>query len=345
MKKARLQLHTAEGQIMKNEFDRRAFMRISAMSIGAGALLQFSPLAGTARGNAMARLFHKQNGEGPGAFSIVQLSDTHVGFQGPPDPLGTKAFERAVDAINALNPQPDLILFTGDLTHDSEDHAEHAKRFASFKEISGRLRVKKRMHVPGEHDAALDGGTLFRENFGETHYSFDHRGVHFVALDNVSAGKPIVGAEQIAWLKKDLARYPKTAPIVVFTHRPLFDLKPEWEWFTSDGADVMNVLAPYDAVTVLYGHIHRLNHATIGKSQHYAARSLIFAFPEPAPASTAEKKPLPFDKPQPFRNLGIREITGNGARHTLSVNDVELTSRELSGTEGVQQILKTGDFL
>ena len=73
---------------MKNEFDRRTFMRISAMSIGAGALLQFSPLAATARGSAMSRLFHRQNGEAPGPFSIVQLSDTHVGFQGPPDPLG-----------------------------------------------------------------------------------------------------------------------------------------------------------------------------------------------------------------------------------------------------------------
>ena len=51
---------------------------------------------------------------------------------------------------------------------------EHARRFKAFREISGRLRVKKQKHVPGEHDAALDGGVLFRENFGETHYSFDH---------------------------------------------------------------------------------------------------------------------------------------------------------------------------
>jgi len=329
---------------MKNEFDRRAFMRISAMSIGAGALLQFSPLAGTARGNAMARLFHQQNGEGPVSFSIVQLSDTHVGFQGPPDPLGTKAFEHAVDVINALDPQPDLILFTGDLTHDSDDPAEHAKRFKTFRSISDRLRVKKRMHVPGEHDAALDGGALFRENFGETHYSFDHRGAHFVALDNVSMGKPIVGDEQIAWLKKDLARFPKTAPIVVFTHRPLFDLKPEWEWFTSDGDTVMNVLAPYDNVTVLYGHIHREDHHTTGHARHHAARSLIFAFPDP---SANEKKALPFNPQQPFRNLGIRTVTGNTAAKPFvaGIDDVELSIRELSGTEGIQQMLKQGESL
>jgi len=214
---------------MKRSIDRRTFMRISAASIGAGALLHFMPLGSTASGLTLRNLLGRRNGESPGPFSIVQLSDTHVGFQGPPDPLGTKAFERAVDAVNALDPQPDLILFTGDLTHDSDDPAEHARRFASFQSIADRLRVKKRMHVPGEHDAALDGGNLFREHFGETHYSFDHRGVHFVALDNVSAGKPIVGAGQIAWLKKDLARFPKTAPILANRARPSF---PGW-WATN----------------------------------------------------------------------------------------------------------------
>ena len=325
---------------MKDRFDRRAFLRVSSIALGAGALLQFSPLAGTAEGSTLMRLLGRRNGEAPSPFSIVQLSDTHVGFSGPPDPLGTQAFEHAVDTINALPHQPDLILFTGDLTHDSEDPAEHARRFAKFREISGRLRVKKRMHVPGEHDAALDGGVLFREHFGETHYSFDHRGVHFIALDNVSAGKPVVGDEQLAWLKADLARYPKTAPIVVFTHRPLFDLKPQWEWFTSDGAAVMQLLEPYDAVTILYGHIHRAEHATIGNAQHHGARSLIFAFPG---TTAAERKPLVFDPHEPFRNLGIRRIDAD--RKTLRIEDVELAARELSGTEGVQQILKSGESL
>jgi 3',5'-cyclic AMP phosphodiesterase CpdA len=66
--------------------------------------------------------------------------------------------------------------------------------------------------------------SLYREFLGETNYSFDHRGVHFIALGNVSRAKPEVGPEQIAWLKKDLARFPKSAPIVVLRHRPLFDL-------------------------------------------------------------------------------------------------------------------------
>jgi hypothetical protein len=300
--------------------NRRDFMRLSAVSIGTGALLRFVPNAAQASG--ILDHLHRANGEAPKPFSIVQLSDTHVGFNGPPDPLGTAAFERAVETINALEQQPDFVLFTGDLTHDSEDEGEHAKRMKTFREISSKLRVKTLHHVPGEHDAALDGGTLFRNNFGETHYSFDHRGVHFIALDNVSLGRPAVGAEQLAWLKRDLARFPASAPIVVFTHRPLFDLKPEWEWFTSDGDEVMKLLAPYDAVTVLYGHIHREHHVTSGHAQHHAARSLIFAFPDPA--TTAEKKPIAFDRDHPFNNLGA----------------VEVTTRHISGSEGVQQLLR-----
>jgi 3',5'-cyclic AMP phosphodiesterase CpdA len=309
---------------------RRDFLKLSAASIGAGALLHFAPSA------AARSLFHHHNGEAPRAFSFVQLSDTHVGFNGPPDPLGTAAFERAVDAINALEPQPDFVLFTGDLTHDSEDASEHARRFRTFRTIASRLRVRKRFHVPGEHDAGLDGGTLFREHFGETHYAFDHGGVHFIALDNVSNGRPLVGEAQLAWLRGDLARFAKSTPVVVFTHRPLFDLKPDWEWFTTDGDDVMNALAPFDDVTVLYGHIHREDVHTTGRARHYAARSLIFGFPDPATA--AEKKALPFDKSQPFRNLGIREVRGP----EIAVNDIELTARELSGTEGIQQLRKGG---
>ena len=58
---------------------------------------------------------------------------------------------------------------------------------------------------------------------------------------------------------------------------------------------------------------------------------------------TSEHKPLPFDKNQPFHNLGIRKIDGDSARHLISVTDVELTSRELTGTEGVEQILEQGE--
>jgi 3',5'-cyclic AMP phosphodiesterase CpdA len=331
---------------MEKPLDRRSFLKITGTTLGAGALYQVGAAVGIdPQGMALVDRLGRQNGERVTPFSFVQLSDTHVGFEGPPNPLGTKAFEQAVEAVNALPMQPDLILVTGDLTHDSEKEGEALTRMRRFQEIAGRLRVKNVKVVPGEHDAGLDGGQLYRTVFGPSHYAFDHRGVHFVALDNVSQGKPVVGPEQIAWLRKDLARFTHTTPIVVFTHRPLFDLKPEWEWYTGDGDEVMNILAPYRNVTVLYGHIHRNQEFQSGHARHLAARSLIFAFPDPALAD--DKKPIPFDPSAPFKNLGIRQLdlSVQGARPILGVSEVELSSSEFAGTIGIKQILKGDESL
>lgn len=328
---------------MNKPFDRRSFLKIAGTSFGIGVVYSAFPAAASGEAAVMFGSLGTKSGEKVAPFSFIQLSDAHVGFNGPPDPLGTKAFERAVEMVNQLPQRPDLVLFTGDLTHDSEDKDVHSQRMKQFIEISKRMNVPVIKHVPGEHDAGLDGGALYRDFLGETYYSFDHRGVHFIALDNVSRAKPEIGLEQLAWLKKDVARFHPATPIVVFTHRPLFDLKPDWEWFTSDGDDVMNVLSPFENVTVLYGHIHRDDEHEIGRVHHYAARSLIFAFPDPE--RTPDKKPNAFDKEQPFKNLGIRivheNVGGKPQMNTVAVEDVELTAREFSGINGIQQILKT----
>jgi 3',5'-cyclic AMP phosphodiesterase CpdA len=329
---------------MKKDLDRRRFLKIAGTSMGVGALYTMWPSLGrSAEAAELARRLGANTGERPTPFTFAQLSDAHVGFDGP---IGTRALERAVATINGLPRRPDLVLFTGDLTHDTEKPGEHAARMNLFREIAGRLQVSKVYHVPGEHDAGLDGGELFRSVFGPTSYSFDHRGVHFIALDNVSRARPEVGEEQRAWLARDLARFHKTTPIVVFTHRPLFDLRPDWEWFTSDGDEVMNHLAPYENVTVLYGHIHREDHHTIGHTPHFAARSLSFAFPDPEKVD--EKKAVPFDKDRPFANLGLRIIDRTPGQATqadmVRVQDVELAMNELSGTEGFNQILKPATF-
>jgi hypothetical protein len=328
---------------MPSPIDRRTFLRITGLSLGAGALYQVAPaLAAGDRGVAgdLAASQGRANGEAVTPFTFVQLSDTHVGFSGPPNPTGTQAFERAVALVNGLAKPPDLVFFTGDLTHDSEAPGEPEARMRRFKEIAGGLKVKARHAVPGEHDAGLDGGALFREHMGPTSYAFDHRGVHFVALDNVSRAKPEVGPEQRAWLAKDLSRFTPTTPIVIFTHRPLFDLRPDWEWFTSDGDEVMKLLAPFENVTVLYGHIHREDHHVTGHVQHHAARSLIFAFPDPV--GTGDKKPIKFDPEKPFRNLGVRVVSAGGpsGRTAVGLEEVELALRERSGTEGFAQLLR-----
>src|SRR5262249_54358964 len=178
---------------MAKGVDRRRFLKIAGTSMGGGALYAGWPsLGGSAEAAELARRLGASTGERPTPFTFAQLSDTHVGFDGP---VGTRALEKAVATINSLPQRLDLVLFTGDLIHDTEKPGEHAARMRLFRELSGRLQVAKVHHVPGEHDAGLDGGALFREVFGPTSYFFDHRGVHFVALDNVSRAKPEVGEE------------------------------------------------------------------------------------------------------------------------------------------------------
>src|SRR5262249_48960518 len=129
--------------------DRRRFLEIAGVSLGFGALYRAAPLLGVEpEAREVSRLLGKKNREAPSAFSFVQLSDTHVGFSGPPNPLGTQAFEKAVEIINGLPDRPELVLVTGDLTHDSEDLSEHADRMRLFGKIAGRLRVPMVRFVP-----------------------------------------------------------------------------------------------------------------------------------------------------------------------------------------------------
>src|SRR5258705_3556013 len=85
-------------------------------------------------------------------FFFVQLSDTHWGFQGAanPDALGT--LPKAVAAVNALDPQPDFIVITGDLSHTTHHPAELRKRLAGFKEINSGLHTLDVRLTPLVHD-------------------------------------------------------------------------------------------------------------------------------------------------------------------------------------------------
>jgi 3',5'-cyclic AMP phosphodiesterase CpdA len=278
--------------------DRRHFLSLA----GLGGVAFASGVAGCATGRAPEDDFY-----------FVQLSDTHWGFEGAPNPDAKVTLPKAVAAVNALPRKPDFIVFTGDLTHTTDDPAERRRRMAQFRDIVAGLQVKPVYFMPGEHDASLDRGEAFQEFFGRTHYSFDHKGVHFIALDNVSDPGASIGQAQLDWLASDLATQPAEAPIVVFTHRPLFDLYPAWDWATRDGAKAVELLMPHRNVTVFYGHIHQEHHFMTGHIAHHAAKSLVF--PLPAPGSQPKRAPLAWDPAQPYRGLGFREVEG-GARST-----------------------------
>ena len=239
-------------------------------------------------------------------FYFVQLSDSHWGFAGPSNPDALNTLRQAVATVNALPVPPEFIVFTGDLTHTTDDPGERRRRLAGFRDIVAGLKVKHVRFMPGEHDAALDRGAAYKEFFGKTFYAFDHKGVHFIAIDNVSDPGASIGAEQLQWMKADLERRPKDSPIVVLTHRPLFDLAPKWDWATRDGAQAIDILMQYPKVTVFYGHIHQEHHQMTGHIAHHSAKSLIF--PLPAPGSQPTRTPLPWDPANPNRGLGFREV-------------------------------------
>src|SRR6266851_578803 len=71
-------------------------------------------------------------------FYFVQLSDLHWGFKGSainPDAEGT--LPKAIAAVNALAEQPDFVVFTGDITHTTEDATERRARMTKAKAIIG----------------------------------------------------------------------------------------------------------------------------------------------------------------------------------------------------------------
>ena len=289
------------------KISRRQLLQLSA--VGGGAVLA-SALPGCA-----------SFGGGAGAekdFYFVQLSDVHWGFKGAPNPDAGNTLQKAVASVNALDVKPDFIMFTGDLTHTTDDPAERRRRMAEFKDIVAKLNVPTVRFMPGEHDAALDFGAAYKEFFGETHYSFDHKGVHFVVVDNVSDPGAKIGDEQLAWLANDLSTRKKDDPIVVFTHRPLFDLVPKWDWATRDGSRAIDMLMAYQNVTVFYGHIHQEHHQMTGHIAHHAAKSLIF--PLPAPGSQEKRTPLPWNAEAPYSGLGFREVKADvaAARYTVA---------------------------
>ncbi len=90
---------------MKGSIDRREFLKLA----GVGGIVFASGLGSGVRA------------AGYDDFYFVQLSDTHWGFEGPPNPDAKGTLRKAVAAVNALAEPPDFIMFTGDLTHTTDD--------------------------------------------------------------------------------------------------------------------------------------------------------------------------------------------------------------------------------
>ncbi len=297
---------------MKNRIDRREFLKLAG--IGSVVLVSGMDRIVFAVGK---EIVNKD-------FFFIQMSDSHWGFDNPKiNPDAKITLKKAVSAVNSLSTQPDFIMFTGDLTQTTDDDKERRRRLNEFRGIVSELKVKDVRFMPGEHDASLDNGAAFKELFGETHYTFNHSGVNFIVLDNVSDPAGSIGDAELKWLGTELNKLDKDARIVVFTHRPLFDLAPSWDWTTRDGAKAIELLMAYRNVTVFYGHIHQENHHMTGHIAHHSAKGLMY--PLPAPLSLPKKASVPWDPAAPYRGLGFRGIRTEIAKSDYSLTEYPVT--------------------
>jgi Icc protein len=313
--------------------DRRNFLSCMAW---AGTGLLWTMAGGVPTSKLFAATAHAagrgpargKNGDGGEAgFSFVQISDSHIGFNRAANQDVTGTLKLALDKINGFPARPDLLLHTGDISHSSKP-----AEFDTAQQLIQSVKVGQTFYVPGEHDTASDDGALYRERFGKGTigsgwYSFTHKGVHFVALNNSlqidAMGK--LGAEQLSWLKADLASHSPSTPIVVFAHIPLWMVYPGWGWGTQDGAEALSYLKRFGSVTVLNGHIHQVVQKVEGNVAFHTATST--AFPQPAPGQAPSAGPMVVPAGQLRSVLGITEVRYIAKHSHLAIVDSSLADQ------------------
>ncbi len=271
------------------------------------------------------------------SFSFAYVSDTHL-YEKKLNERFIRAAIKAIDDVNAMSPQPDFVLFGGDLAQLGQPG-----EIAEGAQLLKALKPKTYMMV-GEHDWYLDMGEGWRKNFGKDTYSFDHKGVHFVVLNSVIVedywtgpklspmdrmlamaqldnpnGRPFtVGAPQRDWLKNDLAKLAPTTPLIVFSHSPLYKIHKSWNFWTDDAEDVQKLLQPFSNVTVIHGHTHQMLTNRIGNIHFHGLLST--AWPWPYAPQGLPKLTVRMNRSDPFDEF---DGCGSGGVDVLQAGHVD----------------------
>lgn len=301
--------------------DRRAFLKVASMAAAVTTAKTVLP----PHSFQLIDVVRASEDEKP-LFRFAYISDTHL-YERRLNERFVKAAMRAVEDVNALDPQPDFVLFGGDLAQLGQP-----QELELGKQILSELKAPVKMMV-GEHDWFLDMGEKWQELFGPPNYSFDHKGVHFIVLMSVNekdfwtarnmtpmermktvAGldNPIqsrfeVGPEGRQWLKRDLAKVSKETPIIVFSHSPLYKYYRPWNFWTEDAEAVQEILFPYRSVTVIHGHTHQLLTNRIRNIHFHGMLST--AWPWPYAPEGLPKLTVQMDRADPFDEA---DGTGDG---------------------------------
>ncbi|WP_029009498.1 phosphodiesterase [Azospirillum halopraeferens] len=195
---------------------------------------------------------------------IAQLTDTHI------KPRGRLAYrqvdtaaclERAVAAVNALDPRPDVVLFTGDLVD-----AGRPEEYGLFRDLTGPLKAPAIL-VPGNHDdrgamvAAWPDDPRLPRDGGFLHHTVEDWPVRLVVLDTVEPGSGAgrLCAERLAWLDARLSEQPDRPTVLALHHPPFATGIAHMDRIGLAGADALaTVVRRHPQVErALAGHLHR----------------------------------------------------------------------------------------
>jgi hypothetical protein len=309
-------------QLPANQLDtsRRGFLKCGAW---AGAGILWTVAGGIPRSTGLG--FGSPALADATAFSFVQISDSHIGFNKAPNPDSAGTYREAVQQVRDLPAQPAFMIHTGDVSQLSKP-----EQFATAADIIKEANLDVH-YVPGEHDVLGDDGKAFFDRFSPNPrgwYSFDQNGVHFVALVNVLAfkagGYGHLGDEQLAWLQADLKPLSASTPVVVFTHIPLWMVYADWGWGTDDAAQAMTYLKRFGSVTVLNGHIHQIIQKVEGNVSFHTANST--AFPQPAPGTAPNPGPMKVDPGKLKSYLGIASVNVVTGDQPLAIVDQRMSA-------------------
>ena len=179
-------------------------------------------------------------------FQFVVMADTHMYADDVAGQIGE---------INLL--EPDFVIHLGDFV------ANTAQRWRRIEPMLEQFERPLFM-VAGNHDIHdAESRRIYEGRFGRTYYSFDHKGVHFIALDseipvaNGDSSYRIHGA-QLEWLGHDLAAHDGARLKFVFVHQPFWlDYPPLEEMRALWMRDVHALLAKHRVSGVFAGHLHK----------------------------------------------------------------------------------------
>ena len=311
--------------LTEDGIDRRGFLKCMAWAGTATVWGLSGGIPTSFRLNTLNSLTESQRK----SVFFAQISDSHIGFNKEANKDVTATLQEAVGKLNSLPQRPALVLHTGDITQLAK-----SDEFDTANEVLKSVKTDRIFYVPGEHDVASDNGASYLQRYGKNTsgggwYSFDHSGVHFVGLVNVlnlkAGGLGSLGAEQIAWLKRDVSGLSSSTPIVLFAHVPLWTVYPEWGWGTDDSEQALALVKRFGSVTVLNGHIHQIMQKVEGNVSFHTAMST--AFPQPTPGTAPAPGPMKVDPDRLKSVLGIADVTFVPGRSALAVVDATLSGQ------------------